>query len=324
MNSNILITSAGKRVVLTQIFQKSLSLRELDAKVFTTDLNPQLCPAGYISDGCFEVPRCTDTTYIPTLLSLCKKHAIGIIIPTIDTELEVLAAHRTEFLEQGTTVVVSDLTFIQQCRDKRKTHQLFDELDINVPKAIDKHQPTFPLFAKPYDGSLSCNTHIITSASQLTEEIMSDKKLMFMEYIDKSSYAEFTVDIYFGKDEEVKCIVPRERLAIRAGEINKGITRKNSIVKYLKQRMNKLTGVRGCICVQLFYEPHTEKIYGIEINPRFGGGYPLSYHAGANFPLHIIDEYLLDKSLNYNESWHNNTLMLRYDNEIIVPHCDSL
>ena len=112
--------------------------------------------------------------------------------------------------------------------------------------------------------------------------------------------------------------MPRERLEIRAGEINKGITRKNQIVDYLRQRMDYLPGVRGCICLQLFYHPETKDIVGIEINPRFGGGYPLSYHAKANYPMAIIDEYLLDKDLSYYDDWADNTLMLRYDKEIVV------
>ena len=62
---------------------------------------------------------------------------------------------------------------------------------------------------------------------------MEDPKLIFMEYVDKNEYKEFTVDMYYGQDNHIKCIVPRERIEIRAGEINKGITRKNDIVDYL-------------------------------------------------------------------------------------------
>lgn len=58
---------------------------------------------------------------------------------------------------------------------------------------------------------------------------------------------------------------------------------------------------------------------GIEVNPRFGGGYPLSYLAGANFPKWIMEEYLLNKEITDNfNSWESNLLMLRYDNEILV------
>ena len=139
-----------------------------------------------------------------------------------------------------------------------------------------------------------------------------------MEYNDKNEYKEFTVDMYYGKDNKVKGILPRERIEIRAGEINKGITRKNYIVNFLKERMDTLEGVRGCICIQLFYRELDNDIKGIEINPRFGGGFPLSFYAKANFVEYIVREYLLGESVNYSEEWLDNTLMLRYDNDVIV------
>ena len=116
----------------------------------------------------------------------------------------------------------------------------------------------------------------------------------------------------------MKSIVTRERLKIRAGEINKGITQKNSLVAFLKKRMNYLPGVVGCICIQLFYREADERVYGIEINPRFGGGYPLSYYAGANFADFMLREYCLGEKITYQDNWKNHTLMLRYDREIIV------
>ena len=51
MQRNILITSAGQRVVLTEIFKNSLATLHLEGKVFTTDMNPRMAPAGYVSDG---------------------------------------------------------------------------------------------------------------------------------------------------------------------------------------------------------------------------------------------------------------------------------
>ena len=324
MKQNILITSVGKRVVLTEIFKETRLLRHLNNKIFTTDISPALSPAAYVSDFCFAVPRCTDDNYIPILLKLCIDNDIKVVIPTIDTELAVLARNYSLFLEHGIQLVVSDIEFIEICRDKRKTHKLFKQLNIDIPSEIDKHKPKFPLFAKPYDGSLSCNTHHIEHPAQLTQELLEDPKLIFMDYINPSEFSEFTVDLYYGQDHHLKCIVPRERLTIRAGEINKGITRKNIIVDYLKERISHIPGVRGVICLQLFMHQTSGQIYGIEINPRFGGGYPLSYHAKANYPLHIIDEYILGNEISYYDSWEGNTLMLRYDKEIIVPNCDSV
>ena len=58
-------------------------------------------------------------------------------------------------------------------------------------------------------------------------------KVMFMEYISDQEFDEFTVDCYYDKNSELKCVVPRQRIFVRAGEVNKGVTRKNKIVSEL-------------------------------------------------------------------------------------------
>ena len=221
-----------------------------------------------------------------------------------------MSQNKQRFDENGVGLAVSDYDFIKVCRDKRNTEDYLAKLGIAVPKALDKYHPVFPMFAKPYDGSLSTNLHVIRKQEELTKDILEDPKLIFMEYIDKQEYKEFTVDMYYGKDGKVKGIVPRERIEIRAGEINKGITRKNYILQFLKKRMDCLPGVRGCICIQLFYRETDNDIKGIEINPRFGGGFPLSYYAKANFAEYVIREYLLGESVDYSDAWLDNTLIV--------------
>lgn len=315
---NILITSAGQRVALVKEFQKSLKRFYIDAKVFTTDLDPKLSPAAYVSDGCFEVLRVTDPNYIQQILKLCKDNEIGMIVPTIDTELAILSINKDIFAKQGIFVSVSDFDFIMMCRDKRNTGEFFEKHGIRVPKVIDKYHPTFPLFAKPYDGSLSTNLHYIKNVEELTTEILEDPKLLFMEYIDKEVYKEYTVDMYYGKDNKVKCIVPRERIKIRAGEINKGLTEKEPLTHYLYERLETIEGCVGCICIQVFLNPQTCDVVGIEINPRFGGGYPQTYAAGGNFPEYLIREYFLGEEIKYKDDWKDHLLMLRYDDAVYV------
>lgn len=318
MSNNIIITSAGQRVVLTQLFQESVRKFSMDAKVFTTDMCPELSPACQISDGSFKVRRCTDEGFIQELLNLCRKNGVSVVIPTIDTELAVLARNKGIFEAEGVHIIVSDIGFIDICRDKRKTTTFLENRGVSMPRVLDKYNPVFPMFAKPYDGSLSTNLHVIRSKEDLTTEVMNDPKLIFMEYIDKAEFKEFTVDMYYGKDHRVKAIVPRERIKVRAGEINKGKTRKNFLVDYLKERLDVIQGAVGCLCMQFFYREADNKVFGIEINPRFGGGYPLTYYAHADFPTNIIKEYLLGEPIDYSDEWLDNTLMLRYDKDVIV------
>ena len=318
MNHNILITSAGKRVALTKYFKETLNRFFPDAKVFITDMNPEMASVSYVCDRSFKVPRVTAPEYSEVLMKICEENEVGLVIPTIDTELLLLADLKEEFLNKGIHLIVSDKLFITMCRDKRNTGAFFESKGMRVPKLVDKNHPTFPLFAKPYDGSLSTNLHYIKTADELTLEILNDPKLLFMEYIDKSVYKEYTVDMYYGKDNKVKCIVPRERIEIRAGEINKGRTAKNEIVDFIKDKLGYIEGCIGCICMQLFFHPETKNMVGIEINPRFGGGYPLSYACGGNYPELLIREYFLGEDVEYFDNWKDGMLMLRYDDAIFV------
>lgn len=315
---NVLITSAGRRVSLVKAFQHELSILKPDAQVFTGDAQSNLSAACQVSSKSFQLPMLDVPGYVDFLEDLCKKEKIGLVIPTIDTELKLLAENRERFGVQGIHLVISDVEFINKCRDKRLTHKLFNSLNIDTPRLIDKNNPSFPLFAKPYDGSNSSELFLINEKSKLTEYHLENEKFLFFEYLNHNDHTEFTVDLYYDKNSNLKCIVPRERIEVRGGEVNKGITRKNDILEYLRKRIGRLEGARGCITLQLFQHNHTKKLYGIEINPRFGGGFPLSYKAGANYPKWIIQEYLLNTDIPEFDDWEENLLMLRYDDEVLV------
>ena len=190
---NILITSAGKRVVLVQLFQKTLKELGLEAKVYTTDMRPMMAPACIVSDEGIKVSPCTAEGYIDELVQICQERNIGVIVPTIDTELTVLATNSQRFSEMGVEIVLSDKDFISVCRDKRQTQHYLQDLGIEVPKAVDKYHPTFPLFVKPYDGSLSTDIHVVHNQKELTPEMLENPKYMFMEYIDRTEYREYSV-----------------------------------------------------------------------------------------------------------------------------------
>lgn len=318
MNHNILITSAGQRVSLVRAFQRELSAFFEGSKVFTVDNNPELAPACKVSDGYSFICKVTDEDYIQSLIKICIKWKIKLIIPTIDTELAILSTNKQLLFQNGIVAVVSELKFIKICRDKRLTNQFFKKMNVDIPKEIDKSNPTFPLFLKPYDGSLSKDIFLILNKNEITDIHLKNDKLMYMEYIDPINHDEFTVDAYYNKEGILKCVVPRKRIFVRSGEINKGTTCKNEIVNYTKERLSMIKGASGCLTIQVFFNKNSKRIIGIEINPRFGGGYPLSYLAGANFPKWIIEEYILEKNIPMFDNWEDKLLMLRYDDEILV------
>lgn len=316
--SNILITSAGQRVSLVRSFQTELKKYFAQGKVFTADLNPVLAPACHVSDQSFAVPRVTSPDYIEQLLALCVAQNIKLVVPTIDTELMVLSEQLQRFAEHGIHLLVSDPALVQQCRDKRQINQFFEQHGIAIPQQYDLDHLEFPVFVKPYDGSLSKGIFTAHSLDEIKPEHRADPKLMFMQYIAPEAYDEFTVDCYYDRQSDLKCVVPRKRIFVRAGEVNKGVTKNNVIVTEFQQKLQHLAGARGCLTIQVFLHKTEDKILGIEINPRFGGGYPLSYLAGANYSQWAIQEYLLDQSIAPFSAWKDNLLMLRYDAEVLV------
>jgi carbamoyl-phosphate synthase large subunit len=315
---NILITSAGRRVSLVKAFKKELIKIFPDGKIFTVDMKPELSSACQVSDGFFSVPKATDPAYCKKLTEICKENNIKLLIPTIDTELIVLSENIEYFKNNGIEPVVSSIDVMLMCRDKRKTHRYFDSMDFPHAKEIDIQNPVFPIFGKPYDGSSSVGAKVIKDNTQLSESLIMDQKMMFLEYLNPDEYAECTVDMYFDKKHFLKCAVPRERIEVRTGEVSKGVTRRGDIYNLVCKKFEYCPGFIGCITLQIFKKKNSTEVLGIEINPRFGGGYPLSYLANANFPDMIIKEYLCGESIPFLDGWIENLLMLRYDDEVLV------
>lgn len=314
---NILISSAGKRVSLVKAFQKELKILFPGSKVFATDSNTELSAACAVADGKFEVPRLDHPNYIERLIINCRKNNIKLIIPTIDTELLLLSDKKTLLQSNGIDVVISSLNIINICRDKRLIHYFFKRKDVDVAEEYDRDNLKFPLFIKPSDGSRSIDTFLIEKKEDLTNYHFSNDKFMFLEYINHAENDEYTCDTYYGLDSKLKCVVPRKRIEVRDGEVNKGKTEKNELVNYIKEHLTEIKGARGCLTMQFFLNRISRRIVAIEVNPRFGGGYPLAYISGANFPKWIIEEYFLNKKISYTDCWDSNVLMLRYDDEIV-------
>lgn len=317
VNKNVLVLSAGRRVELVEAFIKACKIYSPESKVFTTDSNPEVAPACQVSDEYFEAPRVTSPEYTEFLKSLCQEENIGLIVPTIDTELLILSNKLEEFKAINTNLIISDEKLIKLCRDKRKTAALFDSLNISNPKIYKFPDLKYPCFCKPFDGSCSIGALIIESAENLTSDIVSNSKNMFMELVGKD-HCEVTVDAYYNKSGNLKCLVPRERVEVRAGEVSKGVSRKGFVYEYLLERLTKLAGARGCLTIQVFYNKETKSVKGLEVNPRFGGGFPLSNDIGAKYPEWLIREYFFDEELNFFDDWEEDVIMLRYDAKVLV------
>ena len=316
---NILISSAGRRVSLIRAFQTEVKKRYPMAKVFASDAQPELSAACHVADGYFRVPVLNSPDYFEVLVNECESRSIGLIIPTIDTELLPLAQNREMLKKRGITPLVASIDFVSKCRDKREIHKFFEDHGVSVAKEYSKKDFVLPLFIKPIDGSRSVDTYLIRDKSELTDYHFENDKLMFLQYLDHNLYEEFTCDLYYAKDNRLKCAVPRKRIEVRDGEVYKALTVDNSLIPYIKEHLSYVDGAVGCLTAQFFKHKEEEKVYAIEINPRFGGGYPLSYLAGANYPQWIVQEYISGERIEEKfDAWEKDLLMIRYDDEILV------
>lgn len=283
MDTNVLITSCGRRVELVKEFVKARNNLGVNGNVIAVDIS-HTAPAIYFADYYELVPRINSADYIDSLISVIKKYNINLIIPTIDTELQVLADNKTRIKkETGAIVMVSDPVVIDICNNKIKSAEFFKKNGFAVPKTltlqdIEDKNYTFPLFIKPLNGSSSVNAFKVNTERELN---------FFIDYIDDPivqecvSGIEYTIDAFIDFNGKLISAVPRQRLQTRGGEILKGVIDMNeNIISDITRMIDKLKPI-GHITIQGFLGDDNIFRY-IEINPRFGGGAPMSIKAGAN------------------------------------------
>lgn len=280
---NVLILSAGRRVELVKLFKESRDKLEIKGKVVTVDIS-DTAPAMYFSDASEIIPRINESGYIDALIGVCKKYAINLIVPTIDTELKIIATEKQRIEnETGAKINISSPECVEICGDKIKTAEFFRKNGFGVPytyseEELDDKKYTLPLFVKPKDGSSSINTFKVTSDEQLAFFRSYVKDPIVQECVTGKEY---TIDAFIDFDGDIISIVPRIRIAVRSGEILKGqIDMNTSIIKDAEKLIKALNPI-GHITIQGFLGEDGLMRY-IEINPRFGGGAPMSIRAGAN------------------------------------------
>ncbi len=317
MEINILILSAGRRVELIKCFKEAAEIKDIKSTIIAADIS-KTAPATYFADKSYIIPRIHEKGYIESIIDICNKEDIRLVVPTIDTELMVMSENKN-LIEEKTEakVLISDKRVINICRNKKNTNKFLEDNGFGVPKEItnrdiEKENYTFPLFIKPVDGSSSINAFKIKNKNQLMFFREYIKNPIIQEFIEGKEY---TIDAFIDFNGQPITIVPRERVATRAGEISKGIIVKD---KELINEVKKVIDILKPIGHITFQCMKTEKgIKFIEINPRFGGGAPMSIKAGANSPLNLY-RLLLNEKIFYNEDYEENIMALRFDDCILL------
>ena len=317
MKMNILITSVGRRVELVQALKKAKTQLQLDVSIIGADLTFD-APALIFCDEKLQVCRIDDPNYIPSLLEICQTKKIDCLIPTIDTDLLLLAEHKKNFEKQGTKVLIADYQKVKLCRDKNLTADYFMSVGLKSPKPVNDfntYTGGYPAFIKPKDGSSSINAYKVNDFEQLTTYAHQIKDYVIQPFIDGDEY---TIDIFCDYAGNPIYITPRQRLAVRAGEVLKTkIVQDKKMIQEIHQLIADFKPA-GAITVQLIQDKITKENYYIEINPRFGGGAPLSMKAGANSAKALL-EMLNGQKLTYQPyAAKNKAIYCRFDQSVCV------
>ena len=304
---NILLTSVGRRAYMVKYFQEALN-GQGEVHVCNSD---DKTVAFHYADKYFISPLIYDDKYIPYMVEYCILNNIKIIISLFDMDLLVLAKNREKFEKIGTRLIVSDKTFIEICNDKWKTYNFLKNNGFLTPKtfltlqqtlnAIDSGDLLYPIIVKPRFGCGSIalsiaenemallylyrkNTRIVNESYLKYESSSTDEKIIFQEYINGQEYG---ADIINDLNGHYRSVVLRKKLAMRAGETDIAEIVDNEYIENELIRLGKKTCHIGNLDCDVFLEG--DKVYILEMNARFGGGYPFSHLAGVNLPLAIIN-----------------------------------
>lgn len=315
---SVLFSCIGRRVSLLNSFRAAAKELKIKACFIGTDTR-ELSSALQLCDKGILVKPTTHRDYIRQLLSIVKDYRVRLLVPTVDLDLRLLSQNKGKFASLGCRVLVSAPEVVDICQDKRNTYRFllkngFDTaVTMSVRSALSAKRLNWPCFLKPWDGYASRGNAVARDREELRFYGGRIPNAICQEYIDG---AEFTCDAYVDMNMKVRCVVPRKRIEVRAGEVSKSrVVKDLRIMSEAAKLVETLGAGPGVITLQLFLNSE-DKVKFIEINPRFGGGVPLSIKAGAKFPKWILQEVLGKRPNIRFDGFKDNLTMLRYDAEV--------
>jgi carbamoyl-phosphate synthase large subunit len=271
----VLFTCAGQRVDILDAFRRA------GATTVAADVNP-LAPALYRADRYALVPRIDDAGYVPALRALVEEHDVRLVVPLTDLDQVRLADSRDEL---GTLVLLPDAETVERLGDKYLAHLLFEERGIAspptwLPNTVPDDVP-FPLLVKARHGFGSRHIYRAEDRAQLG---------FFLGYTPMDSIVqaclggeEFSIDVFCDLDGRCLNAIPRTMIESKGGESIKGMTiRDERLIELARDVAEKLRLV-GPANIQCFREEDGSHFI-TDINPRFGGGFPLPLAAGGRYP----------------------------------------
>jgi carbamoyl-phosphate synthase large subunit len=276
----VLFTCAGQRVDIVRAFGAA------GATTIAADVNP-LAPALYAADRRELVPRVDDPGYLPRLAELVREHGVELVVPLTDLDGLLLSSRRDEL---GAVVPLPDPEIVERTGDKYLAHLLFEEHGIHTPPSwLPGELPAdlaFPVLVKARRGFGSRHIYRARDRAELD---------FFLRYTPEDSFVqscchgeEFSIDVLC--DLEGRCLnaIPRTMIESKGGESIKGMTIRDwDLIRYGCLVAEALP-LKGPANVQCFREEDgTHRV--TDINPRFGGAFPLPTAAGSRYPELLLE-----------------------------------
>jgi carbamoyl-phosphate synthase large subunit len=315
----LLLLSAGRRAALLDCFRAAAAEAGVALRALAADLDPGMSAACRRADAAFALPRCDAPDYADAVLRLVRREGVGLVVPTIDPELAPLAERAGCFAEAGARLHASDAATVADVRDKERTMRRLRAADVPTPwtapleavRAAPEAAP-WPLFLKPAGGSAGRGLGRAGRPGDLPRE--TTEPMIAQALLEGPEY---TVNLFVDRDGRLRCAVPHRRVRVRAGEVEKGVTeRRDDLAAIAARLVDALPGLRGALCFQAIDDARSGPAV-IEVNARFGGGYPLADRAGATFARWLLEE-AAGLPCTAHDRWRGGVTMLRYDAAVFL------
>lgn len=303
---NILLTSVGRRSYMINYFKEVLQ-----GQGMVHASNSAYTHALVHADAYTVTPMIYDEGYIDYLINYSKANDIKAIISLFDIDLPVLAKNKTRFESECIDLIVSNEDFVQICNDKWLTYNFLKNHDFFVPltyldiqevkDALKQNLLNYPLIIKPRWGMGSIG--IFSAENELELDILYTKTLneiskSYLKYESKEDInkaiiiqeklngQEYGMDVFNDLQGNNLAVVPKRKIAMRAGETDMAEILQDENMVYLGKKLANIT--RHIANLDVDYFVVDGKMYILEMNARFGGQYPFSHLSGVNFPKAII------------------------------------
>jgi carbamoyl-phosphate synthase large subunit len=272
----VLFTCAGQRVDIVTEFARA------GATTIVAEAD-RLAPTLYHADRYALVPLVRDPGYVPALAELVREHDVRLVVPLTDLDHVLLARARDELAPA--LVLLPDAEICRQVGDKYLSHLLFARLGIPRPPswlpAEVPPEARYPLLVKVREGFGSRHIYRADDREQLD---------FFLRYTPVESFVqqrctgeEFSIDVFCDTDGRCLNAIPRTMIQSKGGESIKGMTIRDAELIDHGCRVAELLGLVGPANIQCFREPDGS-LPVTDVNPRFGGAFPLPRAAGSRYP----------------------------------------